>query len=254
LKTDKNLKKKNVQVEFKNVSKKFLLKEQDFLVFENLSFELYSGEILGIIGRTGCGKTTVLNLIGGLEQLDAGEIKVTGSVAYIPQGNTLLSWRTVAENILLPLEIQKKVSEKDILFVEKLLEKTSLSEFAKAYPSEISGGMCQKASLIRAFVQNADIFLFDEPFSAIDSNSRLLLGKETRSYILSRKKSALFITHNIEEALSVCDRIIVIGGKPTKIQFQSAVPIPEECRDPITIRKMEVFDDLFEKIWKIINQ
>lgn len=235
------------------VSKNFLSDRTNLPVLEDISFELDKKEIISIVGKTGCGKTTLLNIVCGLLKPDEGRVFVDGILGYVPQKDLLLPWRNILENILLPVEIKRTFDEEIISQSKNFLKQFELKEFGNSYPSEISGGMRQKVSLIRTFIQNPDIILLDEPFSAIDFNSRLQLVEQLRNYILSSGKSAIFVTHNIEEAISICDRIIVLGSRPTKILYQEKINIPEENRKPADIRKTKEFDDLFEKIWGIMS-
>lgn len=236
-----------------NISKNFLSKKTNLSVLEDISFELDKKEIISIVGKTGCGKTTLLNIICGLLEPNEGKVFVDGDLGYVPQNDLLFPWRNILENILLPVEIKKSFDEEIIYQSKFLLRRFELKEFANSYPSEISGGMRQKVSLIRTFIQNPDMILLDEPFSAIDFNSRLQLVEQLRDYILSSGKSAIFVTHNIEEAISISDRIIVLGSRPAKILYQKKINIPEEKRKPADIRKTKEFDDLFGKIWKIMS-
>jgi len=236
------------------VSKNFLFNKTNFPVLKSVSFELDKKEIISIVGKTGCGKTTLLNIICGLLNPNDGRVFVDGNIGYVPQKDLLLPWRNIIENILLSVEIKKNFNKEIISQSRKFLKQFDLKEFANSYPDEISGGMRQKVSLIRTFIQNPDIVLLDEPFSAIDFNSRLQLVEQLRNYILSSGKSAIFVTHNIEEAISISDRIIVLGSRPAKILYQEKINIAEENRKPADIRKTKEFDDLFGKIWGIMSK
>ncbi len=236
-----------------NISKSFLSNKKETSLLKDISFGLSKGKIVSIVGQSGCGKTTLLNIIAGLVKPNNGEISINGTISYVPQKDLLLSWRTVLENILLPVEIKKQYNEETVILARDFLQKNNLGDFSEYYPKDISGGMKQKISLIRAFIQNSDIILCDEPFSAIDFDARLKLVREFRSYILSSQKSALFITHNIEEAISISDEIIVLGSKPTQVLYKSKIDISEDNREPVSIRKIEEFDNLFEKIWKVMS-
>lgn len=224
------------------------------LVLENISLDVKAGEILAIVGRSGSGKTTLLNIISGLEKTTTGEISVQGSVGYVPQKDLLLPWRTLIGNILLPAEIQKRNLKTSVIKARDLLQKNGLAQFEKSYPAEISGGMKQKVSLIRTLLQDSDIVLFDEPFSAIDFDARLQLVKEIRSYIVSAQKVAIFVTHNIEEAIAVSDKLVVFSERPAKVIYRTNITIPDEYRDPVNVRKSKDFQELFERIWKLMSK
>lgn len=222
-------------------------------ILGNISFELGKKEVISIVGKTGCGKTTLLNIISGLLKPTSGQISIKGRIGYVLQRDLLLPWRTVLENILLPAEINHLVDEKCVSLAKEYLKEFGLERHINSYPDEISGGMRQKVSLIRTFVQNPDIILLDEPFSAIDFHSRLELVERFRKYILQTGKSAIFVTHNIEEAISISDRVIVLGSKPARIIYQEKVNITEDKRNLSDVRATQEFNDLFKKIWEGIG-
>ena len=223
-------------------------------VLEDITFDVQQGEILAIVGKSGSGKSTLLNIISNLEEPTSGKVNVQGSVGYVPQKDLLLPWRTVIENVLLPTEICKGDLYSSVKRARNLLAKNDLAQFEKSYPTEISGGMRQKVSLIRTLIQDSDIVLFDEPFSAIDFDARLQLVKEVRNYIVSAQKVAIFVTHNIEEAIAVSDKLIVFSDRPAKIIHRADIDIPDEYRDPVNVRKSKDFQELFERVWKLISK
>ena len=243
-----------VVIAAKNISKEFVSEKEALQVLDAVSLEIRKGEILGIIGKSGSGKSTLLNIISGLEQPTAGEVVVTGSISYVPQKDLLLPWRTVIANILLPVEIQKGDLKEAASKASTLLESNNLKQFERSYPAEISGGMRQKVSLIRAVLQDSDSILFDEPFSAIDFDTRLHLVKKMRSHIVSNQKAAVLVTHNIEEAIAISDKILVFSDRPAKIIHQANITIPNEYRDPVAVRKSECFQETFEQIWTLMSK
>ncbi len=165
----------STRIQVRGISKSFNLDGKTLPVLSYISFDINGGEIVSIVGKSGSGKTTLLNIIAGLEKPDSGSVSVSGKIGYVPQKDLLLPWRTLMRNILLPIEIKKKVGNEDISKAGKLVKEIGLDGFEKAFPHEISGGMKQKVSLVRAMIQDPDIILFDEPFSAIDFDSRLRL-------------------------------------------------------------------------------
>ena len=220
------------------------------LVLDKISFEVKAGKILALVGKSGIGKSTLLNIIGGLEQATAGRVDVHGSIGYVPQEDMLLPWRSVIANVILPVEIRKGDLEMAVITAREFLRQYELGTFETAYPSEISGGMRQKVSLIRTLLQDPQIILLDEPFSAIDFDTRLHLVQDIRSYVISTKKAAVFVTHNIEEAITISDTVIVLGGRPAHSVWQTDISIPDGCRDPVTTRRSKDFQAYFEQIWK----
>lgn len=243
-----------ISISTKNISKRFSKSGEVSSVLQDISFDVETGKILAIVGKSGIGKTTLLNIVSGLEQADLGSVESRGSIGYMPQKDLLLPWRTTIANVLLPIEIQKGDLWAATLRARQFFQKHGLSHFENAYPSEISGGMRQKISLMRVFLQDPDTILFDEPFSAIDADARLQLVKDVRLYITSSRKSAIFVTHNIEEAIAVSDKLIVLGEQPATIIYQTDIVIPDEYRDPVSVRKSDGFQDLFERIWELIGK
>lgn len=235
------------------VSKWFPNKGKPLHVLHHISLTLHQGEIVCVLGKSGCGKTTLLNIISNLEPPSDGAVVTTASLGYVPQKDLLFPWRTVMENILLPREIQGNVTKQDIVAARSLLRELDLEKFENAYPHEISGGMRQKVSVIRTLMQNPACILFDEAFSAIDFDSRLMLGKKIRSYLVQAKKAALFVTHNIEEAISLGDKIIVLSQRPAQVIAAVDVKIHEKNRDPVILRKTKKFQNLFERIWRMMR-
>ncbi|MFZ5806816.1 MAG: ABC transporter ATP-binding protein [Verrucomicrobiota bacterium] len=243
---------KNAWIQAENISKEFFSDGKALRVLDAISLEVKSGQMISIVGKSGSGKSTLLNILSGLDQPSGGKTSVNGSLSYVPQKDLLLPWRTIIENILLPVEIQKGDIKTSAEKARDLMQKNGILPFKHMYPAEISGGMRQKVSLIRALLQDSDIVLFDEPFSAIDFDARLQLGKEIRSYIISSQKAAIFVTHNIEEAIAVSDQLYVLSPRPAKILHHAHIDIPESYRDPVNVRKSKNFQELFEHIWKMM--
>jgi NitT/TauT family transport system ATP-binding protein len=243
------------QVTIEKVSKSFSRKGADLLpVLQDISFKASAGTIISILGKSGIGKTTLLNIVSQLELPNSGRVDATGVVGYVPQRDLLLPWRTVLRNVLLPIEIKRTVGKNDITEAENLLRHAGLEKFKDAFPSEISGGMRQRVSLIRTFMQNPDIVLFDEPFAAIDFDARLKLGREVRSQIVSQHKIGIFVTHNIEEAISMGDEILILAGRPARIVHKEEVKIDEQFRDPTSIRKTKDFQNHFDTLWHLLSK
>ncbi len=227
---------------------------------KDLSFTVNNGEFLAIIGPSGCGKTTILSLLAGLIPPTSGKIFLNGkdlktpfkTVGYMLQKDELFPWRTIEKNIFLPLEIKKDKSKKCKEFVESLIEKYGLKEFVKAYPSEISGGMKQRAALIRTLAGNPEILLLDEPFSALDYQTKLSVCDDVYSIIKSEKKTAILVTHDISEALSTADRIIVLTKRPATI-LKEHIYNQDKNLSPLKRRERKGFGEDFETLWKELN-
>ena len=243
-----------MQISLEKISKDFLVDGNSLPILKDITFTAEPGQIVAVLGRSGSGKTTLLNLISQLDQPSAGNVNVSGKIGYVPQKDLLLPWRTVLNNILLPIEISKTISKSDISRANALLLHFGLKQFAKAYPNEISGGMRQKVSLVRMFMQDPEIVLFDEPFSAIDFDTRLKLVREVREQIRKENKIGVFVTHNLEEAIAIADRVILISGRPAKVIYDQEVKIEESLRDPLQIRKASGFQTNFDTLWKLLSQ
>ena len=234
------------------VGKNFVNDRGILPVLSDMSFSIEAGKVLAVLGKSGSGKTTLLNIIAGLEEQDTGSIGFVGGVSYAPQKDLLLPWRTVAKNILLPLEIQNALSERDTSKVDSLLSEFELNDLSEAYPHELSGGMKQKVSIVRSLIQDQGLYLFDESLSAIDFDSRLKLLPKIRKYLVENNKVGLFVTHNIEEAITVADKVIVLGTKPAKIVYETDICISDNLRDPVQIRKNSEFINHFDRLWDVI--
>jgi len=221
----------------------------DSQILNGISLDVRPGELVCLIGKSGSGKTSLLNKIC---EGDA-KIKRSSSMALITQESLLLDWRTALENVLLPPELNGKVTAGVISKAKELLLALGLENSFNKLPRELSGGMKQRVSLARGLLQDAELYLFDEPLSAIDFDLRIQLGKLIRNFIVSAKKGALFVTHNIEEAISLGDRVIVLGGNPGKITHEEVVSFKETERDPISVRAAPEFSRLFANLWAALG-
>lgn len=247
-------------LKLENVSLTYQSEIGETQAIKNLSFTVNKGEFVAIIGPSGCGKTTILSLLAGLILPTSGKIYFNGksqnnhykNVGYMLQKDELFPWRTIEKNIYLPLEIKKDKSKKSKEFVNSLIVKYGLKDFLKAYPSEISGGMKQRAALIRTLATSPEILLLDEPFSALDYQTKLSVCNDVYSIITSEKKTAILVTHDISEALSTADRIIVLTKRPARIlsvhkynQDKSILPLKR--------RERKGFGEDFDILWKELN-
>jgi len=241
-------------LQVKDVRKHFVRHGKDLPVLAGISFQAEPGQVVAILGRSGSGKTTLLNIISELESTDSGTINFEGEISYTPQKDLLLPWRTVKSNVLLPFEIRHDLDKEHENRVDVLLKEFDLDDFKNVYPNELSGGMRQKTSLIRSLAQDATLYIFDEALSAIDFDSRLKIARQIRSYVLTKNKIGLFITHNIEEAISIADKVVVLSSRPAKVIYEANIKIPEDDRTPVSIRKNLEFQNQFETIWKFMSQ
>ena len=237
-----------------NISLTYQTKTDEVKAIKNLSFSLNEGEFLSIIGPSGCGKTTVLSIIAGLIKPSSGKIKVpnTDKIGYMLQKDHLFDWRTIEHNIILPLEIKKLKDVEHINYVRNLLTKYGLKDFAKNYPKELSGGMRQRAALIRTLSFNPDLLLLDEPFSALDYQTRLEVCDDVYNIIKDEHKSTILVTHDISEAISMSDKIIVLSARPAQVKHVHKLNLKNDT--PLKRRELPEFGKWFELLWKELNE
>ena len=246
-------------LELKNVSLTYYTLTDQIKAVDGLSFNCSEGEFISIIGPSGCGKTTILSLIAGLIEPTDGKIIIDGdkkpscsNLGYMLQKDQLFPWRTIEKNVYLPLEIKKLFNEEHKNFANILLDKYGLSDFKKKYPNQLSGGMRQRVALIRTLVSNPKLLLLDEPFSALDSQTRLKVGDDVHKIIKAEQKTAVLVTHDISEAISMSDKIIVLTDRPAKVK---SIHRPSIVGDtPLKKRESPDFSFWFEKIWKELHE
>jgi NitT/TauT family transport system ATP-binding protein len=243
------------------VSHTYHSKLGETLALKDISFCLNDGEFLSIVGPSGCGKTTILSLISGLLKASKGQIVIDGEpvtttnrdTGYMFQRDHLFEWRTIRQNITLGLEIQKKMTPQNLKMVDELIEKYGLKEFANNYPRSLSGGMRQRVALIRTLATSPKLLLLDEPFSALDFQTRLYVCDDVYNIIKNEKKSVILVTHDISEAISLSDRIIMLTNRPATIAHEYVLDM-QECKTPLERRECKKFRYWFDKIWKDLEK
>ena len=237
---------------FENVSMHYHSKQGETVAVSDLNFSVSEGEFVAIIGPSGCGKTTLLSLAAGLRPPTGGEVRTNGcTFGYMLQKDELFPWRTIEKNIFLPLEIKRKNTPQNRERALALAEKYGLKQFLKNYPSSLSGGMRQRAALIRTLAVDPDVLLLDEPFSALDYQTRLSVCDDVYKIIRSEKKTALLITHDISEAISVADKIFVLSHRPAKVVARHTLDFAES--EPLKRRENKEFSKWFELLWRELN-
>ncbi len=241
---------KNI-LKFDNVTHIYHTVRGEVVAAKGLSFSVDEGEFVAIIGPSGCGKTTLLSLAAGLLKPSAGSIERRGSYGYMLQKDELFSWRTIEKNIFLPLEIRKQNTPQARKRALGLAEKYGLKDFLKSYPAQLSGGMRQRAALIRTLATDPDVLLLDEPFSALDYQTRLNVCEDVSNIIRSEKKTALLITHDISEAISLADRILVLTARPARVSHSHALDFGDI--PPLKRREQPTFSGWFEELWRELN-
>lgn len=239
-------------LKFERVEMRYHTKNGETVAVKDLSFSVKQGEFLAVVGPSGCGKTTLLSLAAGLLKPSAGQIENGGvTFGYMLQKDELFPWRTIEKNVFLPLEIQRRNTPERRQKVLSLAEKYGLKDFLKSFPRELSGGMRQRAALIRTLAAEPDVLLLDEPFSALDYQTRLNVCDDVYRIIKSEKKTAVLITHDISEAVSVADEAIVLSRRPATLVAEYALPFGEET--PLKRRENPAFSLWFERLWKDLN-
>ncbi|MDB5653839.1 MAG: transporter related protein [Tardiphaga sp.] len=223
----------------------------------DIGFELRKGEVVAIVGPSGCGKTTLFNIIAGLQEPSQGRIEVngkqvhqaTGHVGYMLQKDLLLPWRTVLDNVIIGLQVRKMPRKEAEKIARTLIEAYGLKDFEDSYPSALSGGMRQRVAFMRTLAFSPEVILLDEPFSALDSQTRLILQADVLRIIRERHCSVVLVTHDVGEAITMADRIVVISSRPGRVKAVHTVGIDTDLRHPMKIRKQQRFIDLYETIW-----
>ncbi len=227
----------------------------------NISFTVDTGEFIAIVGPSGCGKSTLLSIFSGLLKPDEGEILIDGiplpdskvNIGYMLQKDHLFEWRSILSNVALGLEIQHKMDERHKNDLRELMNSYGLGNFENSRPSELSGGMRQRAALIRTLALEPDILLLDEPFSALDYQTRLSVCDDISTIIRGRHKTAILITHDLSEAVSVADRIIILSKRPGRIKGILPIPFSAPGLSPLERRNDPEFSGYFNEVWKILQ-
>lgn len=248
-----------VAISMRGVKKQFLDVDENVVdVIKDISIDIYHREFISIVGPSGCGKSTMFNMIAGLLAPTAGEIQVfdpyyampkKGRVGYMLQKDLLFPWRTILDNVCLGLEISEVPKKERHERAMTYLMKYGLGDFAHAYPSTLSGGMRQRAALIRTLVTDPDIILLDEPFSALDYQTRLVLEEEILSILNEYGKTVVLITHDIGEAISMSDRIVVMSQRPTWNKKTYDVGLARQHGSAMGARKDARYQQFFDAIW-----
>lgn len=237
-----------------SLRKTYHTKDTETLAVENFSFELTPGEFIAIVGPSGCGKSTILSILADLDKKSGGKIDMDKNIkiGYMLQNDSLFEWRTIYSNCLLGLEINKKLNEDNKNYVTTLLKNYGLYDFKDSYPNNLSGGMRQRCALIRTLATKPDILLLDEPFSALDYQTRLSVSDDVYKIIKKENKSAIMVTHDLAEAISMADKVIVLSKRPSIIKSIYDIKLTDKST-PINNRKAKEFSYYYDLIWKDID-
>ncbi len=245
-------------VTLKNISKFYHTENGETEALRNIDITVTEKEFVSIIGPSGCGKSTILSIIAGLEDKSGGSITINAGkgkspIGYMLQQDHLFPWLTVRQNAFLGLDIRKERTKEAENRVDILLNRYGLEEFKNKYPRELSGGMRQRAALIRTLAINPSVLLLDEPFSALDYQTRLSVSDDIHAIIKNENKTAILVTHDISEAISMSDRIIVLSNRPATVKNIYNIELSGE-NSPIMRRKAPEFSGYFHALWEELNE
>ena len=241
-------------LQVKEVYKTYQAKNGEVEALKNINFNIKQGEYVSIIGPSGCGKSTLLSIIAGLENKTSGEIYIDGKIGYMLQKDNLLEWRTIYKNVLFGLEIQKSLTKENKEYVIELLKKYGLYEFRNKYPNQLSGGMRQRVALIRTLAIRPNILLLDEAFSALDYQTRLMVTEDIYKILKNEGITALMVTHDISEAISMSDRVVVLSQRPATVKTIYTIDFEMDNRTPLNCRESPKFSKYFNLMWKELEE
>lgn len=243
----------NKILEINNLSKKYHTKKGEIEAVKTFSLDVYEDDFVAIVGPSGCGKSTILSILANLDKKTSGEIiNHQKSLGYMLQNDALFEWLTVLDNCLLGLKIQRKLTKNNKEYVINLINKYGLKDFINSYPSSLSGGMRQRVALIRTLATKPDILLLDEPFSALDYQTRLSISNDIYTILKQEKKSIILVTHDIAEAISLCNRVVVLSKRPSVIKNIYNIDLNNNI-GPIEKRREDKFNYYYDLIWKDID-
>lgn len=246
---------KSKLLEIKNLTKTYHQLKSSTNAIDNVSFDIYDKEFVAIVGPSGCGKSTILSILAGIEEKSGGELKFNKNniqLAYMLQKDSLFPWRNILDNCLIGLEVTNTLNEESKQYVLKLLNTYGLSDFIYKYPDNLSGGMRQRVALIRTLAINPDILLLDEATSALDFQSRLAISDDIYRIIKNEGKTAIMVTHDINQAISMADRVIVLTRRPALVKSIYEIKLTNKST-PLQNRKCIEFNDYYDKIWRDLD-
>lgn len=248
-------------VELHSISMTYQSPNGEINALNNINFTVYEGEFVSIVGPSGCGKSTLLSIISGLLAPTSGRIFIQGEepvgpsrkTGYMLQKDHLFEWRTILKNILLGVEIQKVITPDTVAKALTFLKTYGLYEFKDKHPHQLSGGMKQRAALIRTLMTDPQILLLDEAFSALDYQTRLAVNEDIYGIIKKERKTAILVTHDIAEAISMADRVVVLSHRPGSIKKIYTITLTCTERTPLCSREAPEFRNYFQDIWKELD-
>lgn len=242
---------KNKILTVSNLEKSYYSKLAEIKAIENVSFEVQEGDFVSLVGPSGCGKSTILNILTGMDTKTKGHIYLKEGIklGYMLQSDSLLNWKNILDNATLGLELKKIKTKENLNYVNYLLDTYGLKDFKTKYPTELSGGMCERVSLIRTLALKPDILILDEPFSKLDYQSRLMVSDDVYKIIKQEKKTALMVTHDLAEAISMSDYVIVLSKRPCIVKKIYKIE-REKNSLPMENRKDKNFAYYYDLLWQ----
>lgn len=236
-----------------NLSKKYHTEKGEVWAVKDFSLDVFNNDFIAIVGPSGCGKSTILSILSGLDNKTDGNIEFFNkTIGYMLQNDALFDWLTILDNCLIGLKIQKKLTKENKEYVINLINKYGLKDFINSYPSNLSGGMRQRVALIRTLATKPDILLLDEPFSSLDYQTRLSISNDIYNILKQEHKSIILVTHDIAEAITICNKVIVLSKRPSLIKSTYNIEL-ENPINPIENRKDSKFNYYYDLIWKDID-
>lgn len=250
------------KVELIDVEMKYLNRAGEILALSEVNLSVKPEEFIAILGPSGCGKSTILSLIAGMLFPSRGRVEIDGSrvtgtslkVGYMLQHDHLLEWRNIRDNTMLGLEVRGLADSRHRENAESLLNRYGLGSFMNHYPSELSGGMRQRAALARTLALEPEVLLLDEPFSALDYQTRLTLEEEVAGILKQERKTVILVTHDIAEAIAMADRIFVLSSRPGKVKAQYLIQLTGKDGSPFAARQAPEFREYFKQIWSVLEE
>ena len=248
-------------MELQNVGLNYHTEAGEVVALKDVNLSVKDQEFVAIVGQSGCGKSTLLSLVSGLLTPSQGQVTIDGNqvqgtskrIGYMLQQDYLFEWRSILDNALLGLEIAKERTPEAVDEVKEMLKAYGLAGFEHYYPSQLSGGMRQRVALIRTLAMKPDVLLLDEPFSALDYQNRLSVGEEVVKILRERKKTVIMVTHDIPEAVSMANRVVVMTPRPGTIRSIHSIKMCDEGLSPLQTREVPQFREYFGAIWKELN-
>ena len=244
-------------LEIQDITESYQAENGEIFALDHISFSMGKGEFLSIVGPSGCGKSTLLSIIAGLLSPSSGHVLLDGQavsgvdprIGYMLQRDSLLEWRTIWKNVLLGLELRRQLNRESLARAESLLRSYGLWEFREKYPSQLSGGMRQRAALIRTLAANPEVLLLDEAFSALDYQTRLSVTDDVYRILRREQITTLMVTHDIPESISMGDRVLILTSRPARVRELLPIDLGPE-RTPLSCREHPNFSRYFNHIWK----